>query len=144
MAVEWNGRENVCCVMGDFAIPGEIHKKKWWTILSCQEKASIPEGCLSPKQIEHNTNKQSHKTHNSHHQQYLLQTMWDKHQYFVCGETLDFYLQQRGGDSTSLNCCIVFNVMEEWFKSYVDKKHSAQRTSAKRNGLEWAQLPTNT
>ena len=57
------------------------------------EKASIPEEeeCLSPKQVELNVN---NCTKHSTHQEYLLQTMWDKHHYFVYGEVLDFYLQQ--------------------------------------------------
>ena len=74
------------------------------------EKTSIPEEeeCLSPKQVELNVN---NCTKHSTHQEYLLQTMWDKHHYFVYGEVLDFYLQQ-GIEIAHLYCGIVFNVKE--------------------------------
>ena len=93
------------------------------------EKASIPEGCLSPKQVELNTN---NRTKHNPHQQYLLQTMWDKLQYFVYGELLDFYLQQ-GVEIAHLYCGIVFNV-KEWLKPYVDK-NTALRNQCKEKGL---------
>ena len=93
------------------------------------EKASIPEECLSPKQVELNTN---NRTKHNPHQQYLLQTMWDKHQYFVYGELLDFYLQH-GVEIAHLYCGIVFNV-KEWLKPYVDK-NTALRNHCKEKGL---------
>ena len=66
--------------MGDFTVPTAIHKMTWDYPLM-PEKASVPEeDQLSQKQIELNENNRA--KHNSH-QQYLLQTMWDKHHYFV-------------------------------------------------------------
>ena len=118
----------MCAVMGDFVIPREIHKKTWDYPLM-PEKASIPEKCLSPKQVELNTN---NRTKHNPHQQYLLQTMWDKHQYFVYGELLDFYLQH-GVEIAHLYCGIVFNV-KEWLKPYVDK-NTALRNHCKEKGL---------
>ena len=108
----------MCGVMGDFTVPRNIHNKTWDYPLM-PEKASIPEEeeCLSPKQVELNVN---NCTKHSTHQEYLLQTMWDKHHYFVYGEVLDFYLQQ-GIEIAHLYCGIVFNV-KEWLKPYVDKK----------------------
>ena len=91
------------------------------------EKASIPEeDQLSPKQVELNKN---NRTKHSSHQQYLLQTMWDKHHYFVYGEVLDFYLQQ-GIEMTHLYCGIVFNV---WLKPYVDM-NTQLRNKCKKEG----------
>ena len=81
----------MCSVMGDFTVPTTIHKMAWDYPNLMPEKASIPEDQLSPKQVELNKN---NRTKHSSHQQYLLQTMWDKHHYFVYCEVLDFYLQQ--------------------------------------------------
>ena len=118
----------MCAVMGDFTVPTAIHKKTWDYPLM-PEKASIPEeDQLSPKQVELNVN--NHTKHNSH-QQYLLQTMWDKHHYFVYGEVLDFYLQQ-GIEMTHLYCGIVFNV-KEWLKPYVDM-NTELRNKCKKEG----------
>ena len=69
-------------VMGDFTVPTTIHKMTWDYPLM-PEKVSIPEDQLSPKQVELNEN---NRAKHSLHQQYLLQTMWDKHHYFVYGE----------------------------------------------------------
>ena len=99
----------MCAVMGDFVIPREIHKKTWDYPLM-PEKASIPEECLSPKQVELNTN---NRTKHNPHQQYLLQTMWDKLQYFVYGEILDYFYLQQGVEIAHLYCGTVFNV-KEW------------------------------
>ena len=82
----------MCGVMGDFTVPTAIHKKTWDYPLM-PEKASIPEeDQLSPKQVE--LNEVNNRAIHSSHTQYLLQTMWDKHHYFVYGEVLDFYLEQ--------------------------------------------------
>ena len=117
----------MCGVMGDFTVPTTIHKKTWDYPLM-PEKASIPEDQLSPKQVELNEN---NRTKHSSHQQYLLQTMWDKHHYFVYGEVLDFYLQQ-GIEMTHLYCGIVFNV-KEWLKPYVDM-NTELRNKCKKEG----------
>ena len=59
------------------------------------EKASIPEeDQLSPKQVE--LNEMSNRAKHSSHQQYLLQTMWDKHHYFVYGEVTAGLLSATG------------------------------------------------
>ena len=74
------------------------------------EKASIPEDQLSPKQVELNVN---NRTKHSSHQQYLLQTMWGKHHYFVYGEVAAGLLSATGHrDDTPVLCGIVFNVKE--------------------------------
>ena len=92
------------CVMGAFTVPTAIHNKKTWDYPLMPEKASIPEeDQLSPKQVELNKN---NCTKHSSHQQYLLQTMWDKHHYFVYGEVLDFYLQQ-GIEMAHLYCVVL-------------------------------------
>ena len=82
----------MCAVMGDFTVPTNIHKKTWDYPLM-PEKASIPEDQLSPKQVELNEN---NRTKHSSHQQYLLQTMWDKHHYFVYGEVTAGLLSATG------------------------------------------------
>ena len=70
----------MCGVMGDFTVPTAIHKMTW-DYPHMPEKASIPEDQLSPKQVELNEN---NRTKHSSHQQYLLQTMWDKHTTTLC------------------------------------------------------------
>ena len=112
----------MCAVMGDFTVPSAIHKKTWDYPLM-PEKASIPEDQLSPKQVELNVN--NNRTKHSSHQQYLLQTMWDKHHYFVYGELLDFYLQQ-GIEMTHLYCGIVFNVKECVAEAICGHEHTTQ------------------
>ena len=92
----------MCAVMGDFTVPTNIHKMIWDYPLM-PEKASIPEDQLSQKQVELN---KKNRTKHSSHQQCLLQTMWDKHHYFVYGEVLDFYLQQ-GIEMTHLYCVVL-------------------------------------
>ena len=88
------GREDVCCtVMGDFTVPTAIHKKTWDYPLM-PEKAPIPEDQMSPKQVELNVN--NNRTKHSSHHQYLLQTMWDKHHYFVYGEVTARLLSATG------------------------------------------------
>ena len=61
--------------MGDFHIPGEIHKLTH-NYLFMPEKSCVPEAALSKKQREFNANNRT--KHNSR-QEYLLQTMWVKH-----------------------------------------------------------------
>ena len=94
----------MCAVIGDFTVPRNIHNKTWDYPLM-PEKASIPEEeeYLSPKQVELNVN---NCTKHSTRQEHLLQTMWDKHHYFVYGEVLDFYLQQ-GIEIAHLYCVVL-------------------------------------
>ena len=100
----------MCAVMGDFTVPTTIHKKtRDYPLMP--EKASIPEeDQLSPKQDELNKN---NRTKHSSHQQYLLQTMWDKHHYFVYDEVAVGLLSATGHrDGAPVLCGIVFNVKE--------------------------------
>ena len=81
------------------------------------EKASIPEGQLSPKQVELNEN---NRTKHSSHNQYLLQTMWDKHHYFVYGEVAAGLLSatRHRDDTPVLWDCVQCEGV--WLKPYVD------------------------
>ena len=103
--------------MGDFTVPTAIHKKTWDYPLM-PEKASIPEeDQLSPKQVELNEN---NRTKHSSHLQYLLQTMWDKHHYFVYGEVTAGLLSATGhrdGTPVLWHCVQCEGV---WLKPYVD------------------------
>ena len=63
-----------CFLMGDFHIPGEIHKLTH-DYPFMPEKSCVPEAALSQKQRELNANNRA--KHNPC-QEYLLQTMWDK------------------------------------------------------------------
>ena len=89
----WRERK-MCAVMGGFVIlKRETHKKTWKTILSCKrEWLQSLNGRLSSKQVELITN---NCIKLNSHQECILQTMWIKHMYFVCGEILGhLYLQQ--------------------------------------------------
>ena len=100
--------------MGDFHIPGEIHKLMH-DYPFMPEKSCVPEAALSQKQRELNANNQ---TKHNPQQEYLLQTMWDKQGYIVYGEMLDFYLRH-GVQMTHIYCIVTFRVVN-WLKPYID------------------------
>ena len=77
-------------VMGDFIYPPEIHHYTSDLPLM-PERACVDEEWLSDKQVELNI---ICRTRHNAKQPYLLQTQFNKYNYFVYGELLDFYLQQ--------------------------------------------------
>ena len=99
--------------MGDFAIPRKIHYKTW-DFPFMPEKASVPEEWLSDLQRE--LNEKAGVEHNSK-QKYLLQTMHDKHDYFVYRELLAFYIEH-GVEIIHITCGIKFKV-DKWLKDYI-------------------------
>ena len=116
-----------CFVMGDFHIPGEIHKLMH-DYPFMPENSCVPEAALSDKQRELNAN---NRTKHNPRQEYLLQTMWDKTGYVVYGEMLDFYLQH-GVQMTHIYCIITFRVAN-WLKLYIEL-NTKLRNEAKRTG----------
>ena len=56
----------MCGVMIDFTVPRNIHNNnKTWDYPLMPEKASIPEECLSPKQVELNVNNNNCTKHST-------------------------------------------------------------------------------
>lgn len=102
-----------CAIMGDFHIPREIHRMTW-DYPFMPEKARVPEEWLSDTQRW--LNEQAGATHNAK-QEYLLQTMLDKKDYFVYGEILAFYLSH-GVEMTEVVCGIKFKV-SKWLEPYI-------------------------
>lgn len=102
-----------CAIMGDFRIPREIHKMTW-DYPFMPEKAKVLEEWLSETQRW--LNEQAGVVH-SEKQDYLLQTMMDKINYFVYGEILAFYLAH-DMQMTEVVCGIKFKV-SNWLEPYV-------------------------